>query len=111
MENLYIALRQFPFSQKIDYCLNNKSIPFLHLCKRNLGQEFEVAITSNIRSELKKYDKSTSGMTMYALASKIPDFKYEKRSIGDHSFRVICGPKSKFSEFLNCEITSDDANE
>jgi hypothetical protein len=99
------------FSQKIDYCLNNKSIPFLRLCKRNLSQEAEVAITSNICSELKKYDRSTSGITMNTLASRIPDFKYEKRSIGDHSFRVICGLKSKFSEFLNCEITEDDAKE
>jgi hypothetical protein len=99
------------FSQKIDYCLSNKSIPFLYPIKKNLGQEAEVAITSNIRSELKKYDKSMSVMTMNTLASKITGFKYEHRSIGNHSFRVICGPKPKFYEFLNCEITDDDTND
>lgn len=79
-----------------------------------MGQEAEVAITSNIRSKLKKYDKSISEVTMHSLASKIPEFKYETRSIGNHSFRVICGPKSKFSEFLDCEIkitNEDDTNE
>ena len=93
------------FEQKINYCLDNKSIPFLHLCKRNLGQESEVAITSDIRSELKKYGWSSSpGLTMDALAAKIPGFKYDFRSIGNRNFRVICGPKSKFMDFLNCEV-------
>jgi hypothetical protein len=93
------------FSQKIDYCLNNKSIPFLHLCKKNFGQEIEVAITSNIRSELKKYDKSASSiMTMNSLASKIPGFEYDLRSVGGHRIRAICGPKKKFLEFLNYEV-------
>jgi hypothetical protein len=107
-------MKSVSFSQKIDYCLNNKSIPFLYPIKRNLGLEAEVAITSNICSELKKYDKSMSGVTMHSLASKIPGFKYEYRSIGNQSFRVICGPKSKFYEFLDYEITAadeDDTNE
>ena len=93
------------FEQKFNYCLDNKSLSFLHRCKKNFGQELEIAITSNIRSELKRYNKSTSVMTMNALATQIPGFGYEKRSIGNRSFRVICGPRSKFIEFLNCEIT------
>ena len=92
---------QVTFEQKVNYCLDNKSVTFLHLYKRNLGQEIEVAITPNIRSELKKYDRATSVMTMSALAAKIPGFKYEKRNIG----RVICGTKSEFFSFLNCEVS------
>ena len=43
------------FEQKIKYCLDNKSVHFLHKCKRNKGEESEVAITSDIRLDLKKY--------------------------------------------------------
>jgi len=96
---------QVTFEQKIKNCLDNKSVPFLHLCKRNLGQEIEVAITSNIRSELKRYDRSKSVMTMNALASKIPGFEYDLRNVDGQRVRVICGPKSKFVSFLNCEVS------
>jgi hypothetical protein len=93
------------FEQKINHCLDNKSVPFLHLCKRNLGQEIEVAITTNIRSELKRYDRSASVMTMNALASKIPGLEYDLRNVDGQRVRVICGPKSKFISFLNCEVS------
>ena len=70
-----------------------------------MGQEIDIAITSNIRSELKRYDKLTSVMTMNALASKIPGFEYDLRNVGGQRVRVICGPKSKFISFLNCEVS------
>ena len=92
------------FEQKINYCLDNRSISFLHLCKRNSGHEIEIAITSNIRSELKRHDKLASAMTMNALASKIPGFEYDLRNVGGQRVRVICGPKSEFFSFLNCEV-------
>jgi hypothetical protein len=93
------------FEQKINHSLDNKSVPFLHICKRNFGQETQVAITSNIRSELKRYDKSASAMTMNALASKIPGFEYNLRNVNGQRIRVVCGPKSKFVSFLDCEVT------
>jgi hypothetical protein len=80
------------FGQKISYCLNNKSVPFLNLCRRSSGFEIEVAITPNIRAELRKNDRSTSVMTMNALASKIPGFEYELRNVDGRRVRVICGP-------------------
>jgi hypothetical protein len=92
------------FDQKINYCLENKSVTFLHLVKRNSGHEREIAITSNIRSELQKYDRTKSVMTMNALASKIPGFESDLRNVGGARVRVICGPYSKFREFLNCEV-------
>lgn len=95
------------FEQKINYCLDNKSIPYLHLCKRNLGQDLEVAMTSNIRLDLKKYDRSSGATTMDALASKIPGFRYDFRKVAGQSTRVICGPKSMFLAFVNYEIEDD----
>jgi hypothetical protein len=96
---------EMSFQQKINYCLENKSVPFLHLCKRNAGQEFEIAITSNVRSELKRHDRLASAPTMNALASKIPGFKYEPRSIGAQTVRVVCGSRMDFFSFLDCSLT------
>jgi hypothetical protein len=104
-------IRHVSFSEKIDYCLYNKSIPFLHLCKRNHGQENEVAVTSNIRSEMRKYDRSASGTSMKSLASKMQGFDYDLRSLGGKRVRVICGPKSEFYDFLNCEFSELEARD
>lgn len=96
---------EISFQQKINYCLDNKLVPFLHLCKRNAGRDFEIAITANVRSELKRHDRLASVPTMNALASKIPGFKYELRSIGAQTVRVACGSRMDFFSFLNCELT------
>jgi hypothetical protein len=80
-----------------------ESIPFLYEHKRNKEREVEVVITSNILSELKKYNRSqtnSSNYTLAALASEIPGFKVEQRKINGENKRVACGPKTKFDEFL-----------
>ena len=89
---------------KIMFCLQNHSVPFLHLHKRKLNQENEIAITSDIRSELKRYDRTVGAATMETLASKIPHFGVESRCLDYQTARVICGPVSKFLSFLNPEI-------
>jgi hypothetical protein len=71
--------------------------------KETKGGEVEVVITSNILSELKKYNRSqtnSSNYTLAALASEIPGFKVEQRKINGENKRVACGPKTKFDEFL-----------
>ena len=70
-----------------------------------MGKEIDIAITSNIRSDLKRHEKLASVMTMNALTSKIPGFEYDLRNVGGQRVRVICGPKSKFISFLNCEVS------
>ena len=95
------------FEQKINYCLDNKSVHFLHRCKRNNGEESEVAITSDIRLDLKKYDRSSGAATMEALAARIPGFKYDLRNVGGQRIRVICGPRSKFLAFVNYDVEGE----
>ena len=95
------------FEQKINYCLDNKSVHFLHRCKRNKGEESEVAITSDIRLDLKNYDRSSGAATMEALAARIPGFKYDLRNVGGQRIRVICGPWSKFLGFVNYEVEGE----
>jgi hypothetical protein len=95
------------FEQKINYCLDNKSVHFLHKCKRNKGEESEVAITSDIRLDLKKYDRSSGAATMEAIAARVPGFKYDLRNVGGQRIRVICGPRSKFLGFVNYEVEDE----
>ena len=88
---------------KIDDCLEKESVPFLYEHKRNKGEEVEVVITSNIFSELKRYNRSqtnSSNYTLAALASEIPGFKVDQRKINGINKKVVCGPKDKFDEFL-----------
>jgi hypothetical protein len=66
-------------------------------------REVEVVITSNILSELKKYNRSqtnSSNYTLAALASQIRGFTVDQRKINGENKRVACGPKTKFDEFL-----------
>jgi hypothetical protein len=88
---------------KINDCLRKESVPFLYEHKRNKGGEVEVVITSNILSELKKYNRSqtnNSNYTLAALASQIRGFTVDQRKINGENKRVACGPKTKFDEFL-----------
>ena len=89
---------------KINDCLKKESIPFLYEHKRNKGEEVEVVITSNILSELKRYNRSHNTIavvyTLAALASEIPGFKVDQRKINGENKKVVCGPKLKFDEFL-----------
>lgn len=99
------------FQMKINHCLQNQSVPFLFEHKRNKGEEVEVVITSNIVSELKRYNRSqtnSSNHTLAALASEIPGFKVDQRKIDGKNKKVACGPKEKFYEFLTPNIQDVD---
>lgn len=88
---------------KIDNCLRKDSIPFLYEHKRNKGEQIEIVITANILFELKKYNRSmtnSSNYTLAALASEIPGFKVDQRKINGENKKVVCGPRTKFFEFL-----------
>jgi hypothetical protein len=88
---------------KTNHCLENESVPFLYEHKRNNGGEVEVVITSNIFSELKRYNRfqvTSSNYTLAALASEIPAFKVDQRKINGVNKKVVCGPRTKFDEFL-----------
>jgi hypothetical protein len=91
---------------KIDDCLRKESIPFLYEHKRNRGEEVEVVITTNILSELKRYNRSqtNNNYTLAALASEIPGFKVDQRKISGENKKVACGPRTKFYEFLIPDI-------
>ncbi|CAN5303793.1 hypothetical protein BH18THE2_BH18THE2_26080 [soil metagenome] len=96
---------------KINDCLKKESIPFLYEHKRNKGEEVEVVITSNVLSELKRYNRfqtNSSNYTLAALASEIPGFKVDQRKINGANKKVACGPKTKFDEFLTPTIQEMD---
>ena len=99
---------EIDLTTKIMFCLNNRSIPFLHLHNRKHNQENEVAITSDIHLELKRHDRTAGAATMETLASKIPGFKPDVRKVGGITSRVVCGPVNKFVNFLNPEISDSE---
>jgi hypothetical protein len=96
------------FKDMLDYCLRNKTVPFIHQCKRYLGMEDDIAITSNIKAEMKRQDRNAPSVTMETIASKIPGFEYDKRWVGKEQIRVVCGPLSKFLEYLDYDIRENE---
>ena len=92
------------FKDILDYCLRNKTVQFLHRIKRNHDLEEDIAITSNIKSEMKKQDRNLPSVTMETIAAKIPGFSYDSRWINKEKIRVVCGPISKFREYLDYNI-------
>lgn len=101
--------KQPTFKDILDYCLRNKTIQFLHRIKQNLGRGSGIAITSNIRAEMKKQDKNTSSATMETIAAKIPGFEYIQKRIGDDNDRIwtVCGSLSDFEKYLDYEINEN----
>jgi hypothetical protein len=99
------------FKDMLDYCLRNKTVPFIHEIKRKAGLDREVAITSNIKAEMKKYDRNTPSMTLETIAAKIPGLEPKKRVINDTEARVICGSMRKFIDYLDYEVKEVDGQQ
>ena len=92
------------FIDILNYCLRNKTVQFLHRIKRNHDLEDDIAITSNIKAEMKKQDRNLPSVTMETIAAKIPGFSYDSRWINKEKIRVVYGPISKFREYLDYNI-------
>ena len=65
---------------------------FLHRIKRNHDLKEDIAITSNIKSEMKKQDRNLPSVTMETIAAKIPGFSYDSRWINKEKIRVVWWP-------------------
>jgi hypothetical protein len=90
------------FTDRLDFCLQHKLIPFLNLLN-NVDKEQEVVITTDLMHELRqlKVDWSISSLT--EVAGIIPDFKYGQKKRGGKNVRAAYGSKEKFIEFLDAE--------
>jgi hypothetical protein len=90
------------FTERFDFCLQHKLIPFLNSLN-NVDKEQEVVITTDLMHELgqQKVDWSISSLT--EVAGIIPDFKYGQKKRGGKNVRAAYGSKEKFIEFLDAE--------
>jgi hypothetical protein len=92
--------------RKLDRCLNQRLIPYLHKHRSRSGI-FEVVITHDIIRELKR-SRISNTLTMQALAREIPNFEYGPLKLNDGTARVVHGPYDDFVKFLNCDFNDEE---
>jgi hypothetical protein len=96
------------FSTRLNFCLANKLIPYLHQHSRRDSLE-EIIITHDILAELKRAIDHIEGITtMEDLGKEIPGFEYTSRKLGGKARRVLAGKREDFVSFL--EGDSEDEN-
>ena len=95
---------------KLNFCMKNKLLPFLHSHTRKDGTE-EVVITHDILKELtKKLDHIEGITTLEDLGKEIPGFEYCQRKLGseNRNTKVLAGKRQDFVKFLEGEIGDEE---
>ena len=90
------------FSTRLDFCIKNKLLPFLHSHTRKDNTE-EIVITHDILKELtKKLDHIEGITTLEDLGKEIPGFEYCQRKLGpdNKNTKVLAGKHEDFVKFL-----------
>lgn len=83
------------FEDRLDFCLENKLIPFL-----NQNEKSEVIITSDLIQELRR-NKIESFSNLVDVSKMIDGFEYGQKKIGGKNLRATYGPKNEFLTFIN----------
>lgn len=86
-----------PFDSRLEFCLNNKLIPFLNLTKAKDGTNC-IAITTDLIHELKQ--KTSEISSLPEIASIIEGFEYGQKRIGVKVLRTAYGTKKNLLDFL-----------
>jgi hypothetical protein len=99
------------FNTRLNFCMKNKLLPFLHSHTRKDGIE-EVIITHDILKELRnKLDHIEGITTLEDLGKEIPSFMYCQRKLGlrNKNTKVLAGKDHDFVNFLEGKIGDEDA--
>jgi hypothetical protein len=97
------------FNTRLNFCMINKLLPFLHQYIRKDGTE-EVVITHDILKELtRKLDHIEGITTLEDLGKEIPGFDYCQRKLGpdNRNTKVLAGKRDDFVKFLEGDIEDD----
>jgi hypothetical protein len=95
------------FSTRLDFCLTNKLVPYLHKHTRRDDVE-EIIITNDILAELKRSIDHIEGITtMEDLGKEVPGFEYASRKLGGKARRVLSGKREDFVNFLEGDSDED----
>lgn len=97
------------FYTRLNFCIKNKLLPYLHIHTRKDGTE-EIVITHDILKELtKKLDHIEGITTLEDLGKEIPGFEYCQRKLGpdNRNTKVLAGKRMDFVKFLEANIEDD----
>ena len=87
-----------PLSEKVQYCLSNNLISFLHKTENGL-----MLVTIDIMKELKSHN--IENMTSLKDIGALLQFKYTNKNFGGKKMRVLEGKIDYFVKFLDSKIT------
>ena len=90
-----------PFSSRLNFCLDNKLIPFLNsvdTSNKDNNKETLLLITSDIIHELKKKISQISSLN--EIATIIEGFEYGQKRINGKNIRTVYGTKKQLLDFL-----------
>ena len=112
ISGLYLANRflnlKSAFSIRLNFCLKNKLLPYLHQHTRRYGIE-EIIITHDILAELKRSVDHIEGITtLEDLGKEVSGFEYCQRKLGGINRKVLAGPRTEFVKFLEGEVNDAD---
>jgi hypothetical protein len=84
-----------PFSNRLNFCLENNLIPFLNLI--TIDKTSMIAITSDLIHELKQKISQISSLN--EVAAIIEGFEYEQKRIGGKNAKTAYGTKKNLLNF------------
>jgi hypothetical protein len=86
-------------NEKLEYCLRNELISFLHDMKGN------IIVTHDIMDEIKRGDRIENITSLKDIGSQV-GFEYVSKYINNKKMRVLEGTSSKLLKFINPDIVS-----
>jgi hypothetical protein len=97
------------FPTRLNFCIKNKLLPFLHGYARRDGTD-EIVITHDILKEMTRKLGHVEGITtLEDLGKEIPGFVYCQRKLGPNkNTKVLAGKRHDFTTFLEGDIKDDD---
>ena len=89
-----------PFSGRLNFCLDNKLIPFLNSVNTSNKDNYKetlILITSDLVHELKK---KISQICLNEVAAIIEEFEYGQKRVNGKNSRTVYGTKKQLLDFL-----------
>ena len=90
-----------PFSSRLNFCLDNKLIPFLNSVNTSNKDNYKetlILITSDLVHELKKKISQISSLN--EVAAIIEGFEYGQKRVNGKNIRTVFGTKNQLLDFL-----------
>jgi hypothetical protein len=87
---------------RLDLCIKNKIVPFLHYHQERYSNHQSIAITSDIMSVLKKYDMRNI-TTLKDIADEL-DFEYKSVKLGGKVIWVAMTSRENFGKLLDADL-------